>query len=199
MAMNKRQKKYLGPNPPSCIWTDKLFKPLHPLPPPGSLGDYEVDDEQSFAEFKEMGKRNPNAEGTGRWKLTPQRRKIGVLHLPDRGARADSAAAARTAQNLADFAQLLRAYVGLETEVLSPTGGDALALDVARGTLRTQGYEYSIARWTRPGGGGDGRPALNVFHLFDALAPHAAPPYLALIAFVDAPLGEPEEEDDDEG
>lgn len=58
------------------IWNNPDFQRHFPL-----LSDKDEEEEQTYAEFVDMGQRPPNAEGTGRFPLTRQRSTIEILDL----------------------------------------------------------------------------------------------------------------------
>jgi hypothetical protein len=54
-------------------------KKLYPAPHPDAI--FEDEEEQTFEDFVDMGKRKPNIHGTGRWKLNAQRKRLCVYNF----------------------------------------------------------------------------------------------------------------------
>ena len=51
---------------------------------------FESEDEQTFDDFLDIGKRKPNAHGTGRWTLNKQRNKLAVFEFVKKGEKGDN-------------------------------------------------------------------------------------------------------------
>lgn len=65
---------------PSWVW-DPSYAPLHHRPLPEAMDEY--DEEQTFRQFVDLGKREPNARGTGRWLVTEDRKTIAIVCIGD--------------------------------------------------------------------------------------------------------------------
>jgi hypothetical protein len=69
----------LGKQPPFDIWHESYTNKFHHTPHPAAIFDDE--EEQTYDQFIEIGKRPPNSRGTGRWKLTKQRSKVALYYF----------------------------------------------------------------------------------------------------------------------
>jgi len=65
---------------PSGVW-DPSYAPMHNKALPDAID--ECDEEQTFRQFVDMGKREPNARGTGRWLVTEERKTITIVCIGD--------------------------------------------------------------------------------------------------------------------
>mmetsp|Transcript_22119 Transcript_22119/g.28650 ORF Transcript_22119/g.28650 Transcript_22119/m.28650 type:complete len:363 (-) Transcript_22119:103-1191(-) len=183
--LTKEQKRFLGSKPPQYIW-DEIFSSLHSVANPDSLGRYEITDEQSFDEFKEMGKRNPNPEGTGRWKITSKRNKIGVVWIKKKNQTKKKAAKMQSC--IESIANLISAFSCLGTDVISLEGDEDICLFPKEGKILAKGSSFPLNTFQSVYN--KNRLVLDVFSLFDMLVEYAKPPYVSIVAFVDEELGE---------
>ncbi|KAL7579809.1 hypothetical protein ACA910_021941 [Epithemia clementina (nom. ined.)] len=168
----KRLKMVLGSNPPSWVWRDS-YAALHPPADPLSLASADDDvgeqeEEQTFRQFMEMGKREPNERGTGRWKIEPNRRwTIAILPM-------DVGVSTELVQQLQVY---LRAFFhGLPVEIHQ----QAFQVDICNGKLvcpraimsskkkrQTTRQLFPLRHcWI------DGEEHLEVFSLFDVMVPY---------------------------
>ena len=150
------------------------FQRLHPrLPKPKQRWGWE--EEQTFAEFVDIGKRAPNAEGTGRFKLTSQRRRLGLLNLAKKTMGSD---------RLRRLCLFLEAFLGLE-----PVQSAATGLSV-RATKRKASIVDSAAGVSFPLRVFRNGPLVDVFSVFDVLVEYVGESDFSLLAVVEQPLGE---------
>mmetsp|Transcript_13254 Transcript_13254/g.13315 ORF Transcript_13254/g.13315 Transcript_13254/m.13315 type:complete len:324 (+) Transcript_13254:173-1144(+) len=170
--------------------TPDLFHPsyihMHPIADVDSY--FSDEEEQSFAEFVDIGKRNPNALGTGRWKLNKKRNKILCLNL------------SKTAWDISFKSQLtefISKYIGLDVDCKEFVD----CYDLNKKTLVLDGFEYQL-RILTSNAKRNGRkkqrmqsPIVDVFSLFDALTYSAISPYISILAIIDCHLGEKDEEE----
>ena len=152
-----------------CGGFQKLHAPL--LKPKQRWG---LEEEQTFAEFVDMGKREPNAQGTGRAKLTSQRRRLGLLNLAKRTMGSD---------RLRRLNLFLEAFLGLEPVQSASTGLSVRASKNSASIIdSTAGVSFPL-RLFRNG-------CVDVFSVFDVLVEYVAPSDFNLLAVVEQPLGE---------
>ncbi|KAG9400254.1 hypothetical protein AC1031_011166 [Aphanomyces cochlioides] len=76
--INSAQRKAVGKGFGPDIFHESTADFHPPADPETCFSDEE---EQTYDEFVDMGKRRPNAQGTGRWKKTRARTKIGLIAL----------------------------------------------------------------------------------------------------------------------
>ncbi|RHY87822.1 hypothetical protein DYB37_005276 [Aphanomyces astaci] len=119
---------------------------FHPEPDGDTC--FSDEDDQSHDAFVDMGKRRPNAKGTGRWKRTPRRRKLGLLILPTSSAKPSTTDSKSSVEMTCDvLRRFLAAYLCIEVDIL-PT--DAVEWNASSRSLRIHGSEY-IGRVGTPG------------------------------------------------
>ena len=156
------------------IWRScEGFQILHPpLVKPKQIWGWE--EEQTFAEFVDIGKREPNAQGTGRFKLTPQRRRLGLLNLAKKTMSSD---------RLRRLNLFLKAFLGLDPVLSAATGLSVRASKKKASIIdRTAGVSFPL-RVFRNG-------CVDVFSIFDVLVEYVAERDFNLLAVVEQPLGE---------
>lgn len=156
----------------------KSYRSLHR--PADENSFYSDEQEQTYDDFIEIGKRNPNIHGTGRWKLNKQRNKLGLFYFGNKD-RTDL-------QNVADY---LSAFIGLEVILIC----DKNALDISENTFRLAGNIYNINCWEKRRKGNKNSKYIvekyvDVFSLFDALVHVAKPPFISIVGLFDCKLAE---------
>ena len=152
---------------------DSLFPPAHP----DSVFDDFPDDNQSLEEFVEMGKRRPNAKGTGRFKLTKQRSKVLVLYFGDSNLE--------YAQTLCSFVE---AFLLLDVAFESQMG--AVEVENSSFRLDDQVHDIEVSKKKR---GKKTSYSIDVFSIFDALVhkvKQRGSPYYSVVGLFDESLTE---------
>ena len=156
----------------------KQFMQLHPL----VRGVHEdEEEEQTFAEFQDMGRRPPNTQGTGRFVLTPERRTIAVLNLCKRSSLPE--------ERLRRLHAYLRCFLRLEVGQSAASGALSLQTSQRKTDIvdRKQRISFPL-RVLRKG-------RIDCFSLFDVMVEYVSDSDFALLALVDVPLGEREDKD----
>ncbi|CAK4096139.1 unnamed protein product [Aphanomyces euteiches] len=106
--MNSAQRKAVGKGFGPDIFHESTADFHPPADPETCFSDEE---EQTYDEFVDMGKRRPNAQGTGRWKKTRARTKIGLVALTsDKGMTAEMRKACQILQ------RFLSSYLCMDVE-----------------------------------------------------------------------------------
>lgn len=158
------------------------------FPPANPACTFQDEDGQAYEEFRDMGKRAPNTQGTGRVKLSAQRSTLLVLNFTSRASSVPPA-------HLQALLSFLSAFLLLPVEYQAHPG----AIDFSTNTFTLLGENYALTppRLSRSSGGSKKRKqpsrpprALDVFDLFDVLVHAATAPYASVLALFDAPLTE---------
>ena len=192
------QRAALGPGAPPQIWHPS-YAAQHERAPRGTAED--EDEEQSYEEFVDMGRRKPNTDGTGRFKLTQHRRAICVLPIP--AAHHSAAQRAELRRHAAALACLIGAFTTLPTAVSNVvlqlrracggSDGDGPVIeDAAQNCAFPLG---TSAQAMPPGRAAMAAAPIDVFDVFNVLVEYAEKDHYALVAVMDAEVGE----DDGEG
>jgi hypothetical protein len=171
-----------------CEQTQKMF----PSPEEGSY--FSDEEEQSFLDFVDAGKRNPNAAGTGRWKLTKKRNKILFMFIGKTILDLD-----KTMINLKEYIQ---SFMNMDVDFKNL--GDCYNLCDKKISIENQEYGFITFGAPRKGGKKKRRKliteihenAVDVFSLFDILVDLAKEPYASVLCCIDCLLFE---RDDDTG
>ena len=167
-----------------CGKTQKLF----PMAVEGSY--FSDEEEQTFADFVKAGKRNPNAMGTGRWKLTKNRKKILLVYI------------GKTEKNLIILKEYMQAFLNLDVDFKNY--GDCYDLSDKKITLGNFEYEFKTfgdktkqsKNKRRKINNDIDQDAVDVFSLFDILVYLTEEPYASVLCCIDCLLFE---RDDDTG
>ena len=149
------------------------FMLLHPpLPDPEQRWDWQ--EEQTFREFVDMGKRLPNSSGTGRFKLTPEREQITILNLAKtfRGDRLNRLSA------------FLEKFLGLRVTYSAAAASLSLKASKRKASVvdRAQGVLFPLTVLDNG--------SIDVFSIFDVLVEYVAPDDYSVLALFDHPLAE---------
>jgi hypothetical protein len=166
---------------------------MFPIPKEDSY--FSDEEEQTFANFVEAGKRNPNAMGTGRWKLTKKRKKILLIYI-GKTVNKDSE------NNLIILKEYIQSFMNLDVDFKNY--GDCYDLSNKSITLESFEYEFKTFGEKRKGAknkrrkiiNGIHKDAVDVFSLFDILFHLAEEPYATVLCCIDCLLFE---RDDDTG
>ena len=199
--------KLLGKNPPFDIWHDSYDR-LHQPPNPEAIFDDE--EEQTFEEFVEIGKRSPNVQGTGRWKRTKQRSKIALFYFGKQYSTVPTTDNGLTfnAEMLRNVRDFISVYLQIEVDFFEQFD----AIDIHDQCFHLSGMDYDIKRFppstskkARSCGSNAKKrktssnlereydqfgPRIDVFSLFDVLVHEAKEPYIAIVGLFDCALGE---------
>lgn len=176
MPLSYENHQALGSTPP-WVWQE-AFADLHPSADPLSLGDDEDhDDEQTYRQFMNMGRRPPNERGTGRWKITSTRKTIGIIALDEGVSR----------RHLEGIRLYMSAFFhGFLVEVVEELDTDVtLCTQEERSFLRHGTNIFQIEQCTI-----DETVHVEVFSLFDALVSLAKPHHYCLMGLTSKPLAE---------
>ena len=133
-------------------------------------------EEQTFAEFQDMGKRPPNLDGTGRFLLTPERRTIAVLNLCKRSSLSE--------ERLSRLSAYLRCF--LQLDVAQSAASGELSMLASKRKTDIVDHKQGIVFPLRVLRGG----LTDVFSLFDVMVEYVGHQDYALLALVDVKLGE---------
>jgi len=160
--MKKELRKLFAPVDPCCVFQDE--------------------ENQSYAEFDEMGNREPNEEGTGRFKITQERSKILVINF---GSKDLNASDSRLLQSF------LSAFFMLEVEYRSHLN----SLDLANKTFVLPNGDIFDMATVKPKKLGKKRTpsisiSVDVFELFDVLVHLSAAPFYSIVGLFDCHLTE---------
>lgn len=173
--MNSTQREILGTGYALDIYHDS-YAPLHcPAQPDSYFSD---EDEQTYEEFVDMGKRNPNNQGTGRWKLQKKRKKIAIYDF-----------GTDESQGVQGLAQLVAAFFSLEVDIVR----EDKALDLLDNSLRIGDLVYDISSWKKRisrGASATTEYIVDVFSLFDVMVNIALPPYMMVLGVFNCKLAE---------
>ena len=186
------QRAALGTGAPPQIWHPS-YKHLHAPAPQGIVQS--DDKEQQYDEYVNMGRRRPNADGTGRFKVTQRQRTLWVLPIPSAHHSVKQRA---ELQSHADaLATLLAAYTTLpcmvsERELRLRRAGNTSHAATAKDA--EQGCAFPL-RTCAAADGSNGAssasvPPVDVFAVFDVLVEYAEKNAYALVAVMDAEVGE---------
>lgn len=184
------------PPPPPSLYHPSLDCLYRDAADAATLGE----DVQSWHEFHDMGRRPPNADGTGRYKPTAKRRHILVL-----GLRRD--ASPYPLPDLHAVAAHLGAHVGLPARAhrlvelpLEDLDGDLSVVDRDQGvafpvkTLRAPSRKAAGAKRRRRGAATAATytavAAVEVFSLFDILVEYVDADAFTLVCVTNAPIFE---------
>jgi len=187
--MNYQQVTAVGRNSPLDI-VHPSYMHLHP--PANEEEIDEDEEEQTFAHFVEYGKRNPNATGTGRWKLAKKRNKILILVVEPGGGEQSMFTTSELKQYIEAFFQLDAdcAELGMGTidignkriNLNSPSRSSHMSSHPLR--LLDLNSKAKKSKKSKPA------YALDVFSLFDALVQLVVEPYISCLALINYKLAE---------
>jgi len=187
--MNYQQVTAVGRNSPLDI-VHPSYMHLHP--PANEEEIDEDEEEQTFAHFVEYGKRNPNATGTGRWKLAKKRNKILILVVEPGGGEQSMFTTSELKQYIEAFFQLDAdcAELGMGTidignkriNLKSPSRSSHMSSHPLR--LLDLNSKAKKSKKSKP------TYALDVFSLFDALVELVVEPYISCLALINYKLAE---------
>lgn len=160
---------------------------LFPAANPESIFEDEV--EQTYEDFEEIGKRNPNKKGTGRYKLCKGRDRIAVYYF---------GSSRNVPKNLDLYLGYLSDFLLLEVDYFERFD----ALDPNTNTFTLNGQEYDVPIEPLRGckvGATKRKKAkveskLDVFSLFDVLVHVAKKPYFSVLGLFDCTLVEEDQE-----
>jgi hypothetical protein len=185
VQLTKRQKKILGKGYLADVF-HASYGHLHAVANADSY--YEDEEEQTFDEFVEMGNRPPNAEGTGRFTLTNDRKRIGCIFFIDPKEEKKHKTLRRQREHIRDHIQV---FFGLETDIIELKRN---LLDIGNGTIHIGDYIYELTIVNESSGAKNKKrkksikpedQMIEVFSLFDAFESLTVEPYLTTVAFVD--------------
>jgi predicted Zn-dependent protease len=187
MDLHKERVKILGPNFGKDVYSRNMDW-LHPPAEPNSF--FKDEDEQTYEEFVDMGRRNPNVMGTGRWKLNSRRKKLLVIYMGDKSPELDI---------WVQLKELYSAYFCLEVDFINQNG----CVDISHNEVHIsrigaskksvhniQPFMIREKKRKRAAKEHHQEATFDVFSFFDALVEMAQPPYISVIAFVDCKIGE---------
>ncbi|CAJ1962133.1 unnamed protein product [Cylindrotheca closterium] len=203
MATNQERKlskdvvKAIGAMP---LWAwDPSYASLHRKALPEAID--EDDEEQSFRQFVDMGKREPNARGTGRWLVTRERNSIAIVCIGDveeatvQGVKSYLSAFFYGRMQVELHSSFPNVHVQEDDKSISSkekgTKKDKNAKPKDDSTLIMGSYAYSVQQANV-----DGELCFEVFSLFDMLAyavdddEKHSNPYYCVIALVNHGLCE---------
>jgi hypothetical protein len=167
-------------------------KKLYPAPHPDAI--FEDEEEQTFEDFVEMGKRKPNIHGTGRWKLNAQRKQLCVYNFSSSSRSSNGANGSHLeGVSISQQVEFLVAYLE-NTLCLEVNYVECLdALNLATSTFQLDDLEYDIIV-TKPKKKRKRNEIrdihVDVFSLFDVLVQKAKSPYISIIGLFDCILSE---------
>lgn len=172
---------------PSWVW-DASYAAIHHDPFPKAIDDSE--EEQSFRQFVDMGKREPNERGTGRWLVTEERMTIALVCIGD--------VEKKTVESVKSFLSaffhgmkvelhpsLSNVTILKSDEIRAAKTGNKKKRAVNRCTLAMGSYAYSIEQAFV-----SGEHCLEVFSLFDMLVHAVQKDQYCVIALVNGGICE---------
>lgn len=179
MAANRLSKEAslaMGATTSAWVWSD-AYAELHP--PADSLSIVENDNEQTYRQFIAMAQREPNEKGTGRWKVTSDRRTVAILPI---GNNISEKLLRQVQRYLSAF------FHGLSVEIHSKN--PSISAMNKKPILKGKGRKFPLKRCKI-----DGEDHIEVFSIFDALVHFVEPHQYCLIALTSTPICEEWEED----
>ena len=194
MSLTKTQLNVIGKD----FTNDIYHKSYHHLISKAHKDDYYDDEEeQTFHDYIDISKRNPNANGTGRWKLNNKRYKILLIYLYE-----------STIPNMNlinDLKNFLKAYVQLDIdicilqakldinkkqiELIKPNDNNINMTIINDDVYGTYPLTF-LPIITKIGAKKSIRYAIEVFSLFDVLAHYVKEPYISSVTLVEHTLAE---------
>lgn len=154
---------------------DLLFPQAHPD------AIFADEEEQTFSDFLDFGRRKPNTKGTGRWKLTKERDKLALFYFGNESKRPS---------NLNDIADFISATFCLEVKFFEQL--DAIDIDTNTFTLDMAEYDITVINPKKRSS--SKQKTVDVFSLFDVLVHKADKPFAAIVGIFDCLLSEEGEE-----
>lgn len=166
----------------------------HLISKPNKDDYYEDEEEQTYDEYVDMGKRNPNANGTGRWKLNNNRYKILLIYLYE--------SMTPNMNLINDLKNFLKAYIQLDIEICILQ----TELDINKKQISINDNNININMINKDIYGTyplkflpittkiktkkSIRRAIEVFSLFDILTHFVKQPYITSVTLVEHSLAE---------
>jgi hypothetical protein len=158
----------------------------------------EEDEEQSYDEFVDMGQREPDEEGRGRWKLSSSRRTLALVPVRQQHKSAQWTGAG-------DVAVWLRAFLGVEVAILSEltiahssSGRKKKGLKKAESYVledRQKGVWFPLRTVHAVNGDGERMEAVDVFSLLKVAQEYVGSDHFSALFLVDVPLAEEVDQD----
>jgi hypothetical protein len=199
-GLTQAQKKILGKNYSKDVY-HRSFCHLHSSPNEDSY--YEDEDEQTFDEFLDMGRRPPNEEGTGRFKISATRNRIACLFFINPKLEKKNKNLRKRRDEIKKYLEI---FFVLPVDILEMNED---VLDFAKETIHVGEYIYELTILPKKNKKNnkkrkkdaindktDNNRYIEVFSLFDALESLVTEPYLTMVAFIDHPLCELDEDSD---
>lgn len=159
-----------GERQPISMDLNDIFPPVDP--------ELIIDDEdgQTYEEFVEIGKRLPNAKGTGRFKMSRRRNKLAVFYF---------GSASKKAPYIPHLLRFMKSCFMLEVDYFEQY--DALNLETNTFHLDDNDYDINVdipsskkrSAKTRQ------KSKVDVFSLFDVLVHKAKTPYYSIVGLFD--------------
>ncbi len=188
MRLTKTQQSILGKGYQSDVLHTK-YSHLHPRADEDAY--FSDEEEQSYAQFVDMGNRPPNEEGTGRFTITPSRNRIACLFFVDRKKEKSNTNQKKQRERIREFLEI---FLHVPVDIIEY---DAKLLSIEDETIHIGDYIYELDMYPKLKKGTKKRKkensserAIEVFSLFDALEGIVTEPYLSMVAFIDSPLCE---------
>ena len=159
---------------------------LFPPAPPGSY--FELEDSgdelenQSYEEYKDMGKRKPNIYGTGRLKLNHQRQKILIMYFGNSSRSYSSNH--QHERRMESFVQFIEQFMMME--VIYEDHADAINVNDSSFTLDSKKYDIEVTRKKKTKTRVEYK--LEVFPLFDVLIHRKKAPFFSVLGLFDSIL-----------
>ena len=151
---------------------------LFPAANPDSVFDDE--ENQTYKNFVEMGKRNPNVQGTGRYKLCKGRNKILVVYFGPK---------INLPIHLSELLSFLSVFVQLEVRYEEQL--DAVDRKKKQMTLDGEVYDISVTTQSKKKARtSQSHTSIDVFSLFDVLVHKAKNPFFTVVGLFDCLLTE---------
>lgn len=141
---------------------------------------FDDEENQTYESFVEIGNRNPNAQGTGRFKLIKSRREILVVYF---GSKTNLPV------HLSEFLLFLSAFVQFEVQYEEQL--DAINHKTRQMTLDEVVYDISVATPSKKKARtSQSQTSIDVFSLFDVLVHKAKKPFFTVVGLFDSILTE---------
>ena len=190
MSLTKTQLKVIGQD----FSNDIYHNSYHHLISKANKDDYyEDEEEQSFDDYVDMSKRNPNSCGTGRWKLNNKRYKILLIYLYDN--------VTPNMNLINDLKKFLKSYIQLDVDIsilkvdldinkkqieLKSNDNNVNINEDVYGTYPLTFLPITTKIKTKK----SIRRAIEVFSLFDVLVHFVKEPYITSVTLVEHSLAE---------
>ena len=197
-GLSSEQAAALGPNPPPFVFHQHAFAGVHAPAPAAAENVLSEEEEQSYDEFVDMGQREPDEEGRGRWKLSSSRRTLALVPVRQQHKSAQWTRAE-------DVAVWLRAFLGVEVAILSElTIAKSSGGRKKKGSKKAESYVLEDRRASvgfplrsvhAVNEDGERMEAVDVFSLLKVAEEYVNSDHFSALFLVDVPLAEEVDKD----